>query len=134
MLRKQNQLMVKKKKNNSQQLPKKMKEKRKFLNSNPKNINGQFQIGDQRTCQNCSMAAKDLTQSMIQRRWKTLIKIHKRQFQDALMSFAQNFRMLITLINIFISKLSSLKTFDVSTFIYSTYFIILYRFKFLIYE
>ena len=122
LLKKQNQLMVKKKRNNSQQLLKKKKGKRKFLNFSLKNINGLFQTEDQRICQNCLMAVKDLTQSMIQRRWRTLIKILKKQFQDALMSFAQNFRMLTTLINIFINKLSSLKMFEATTFIYSTYF------------
>jgi len=50
------------KKNNNQPLLKKMKEKRKLLNSNLKNINGLFQTGDQRTYRNCSMGAKDLTQ------------------------------------------------------------------------
>ena len=122
LLKNKSRQMVMKKKNNSRRLPKKMKEKRKFLNFSLKNINGQFRTGDQRTYQNCSMAVKDLTQSMILKRWKTLIKIHKKPFQDVLMSFALNFRMLITLINIFISKLSSLKLFDVSIFIYSTYF------------
>jgi hypothetical protein len=54
--------MAKKMKNNNLQQQKRKKEKRKFPNSSQKNTNGLSQIGDQKICQNCLMAVKDLIQ------------------------------------------------------------------------